>query len=61
MKATKLHAYWQKVCSDEKRAQQRNAMLVREFERIDSHLAAMSARTQRLDFLKVRNYHLELK
>jgi hypothetical protein len=28
-------------------------MLVREFERIDAHLASMSARTQRLDFLKV--------
>ncbi|XP_076441601.1 uncharacterized protein LOC143280800 [Babylonia areolata] len=52
LKATKLHTYWKKICADEKRAQQRNAMLMREFERIDSHLASMSARTQRLNFLK---------
>ena len=53
LKATKLHTYWKKLCADEKRAQQRNAMLVREFERIDAHLSSMTARTERLNFLKV--------
>ncbi|KAK7476228.1 hypothetical protein BaRGS_00032504, partial [Batillaria attramentaria] len=52
MRAAKLHTYWKKICADEKRAQQRNAMLVREFERIDSHLNSMAARTERLNLLK---------
>ncbi|XP_025104308.1 centrosomal protein kizuna-like [Pomacea canaliculata] len=52
MKATQLQTYWKKICADEKRAQQRNAMLMREFERIDAHLVSTAARTERLQFLK---------
>lgn len=53
MKATQLQTYWKKICADEKRAQQRNAMLMREFERIDAHLVSTAARIERLQFLKV--------
>ena len=53
MKASRLQAYWKKICDDEKRAKQRNEMLIREFERIDAHMAEMNARTQRLALMKV--------
>ncbi|XP_005106825.1 centrosomal protein kizuna [Aplysia californica] len=52
MKATRLQTYWRKICDDEKRAKQRNEMLIREFERIDAHMAEMNARTQRLALMK---------
>lgn len=55
LKAARLHSYWKKICMDEKRAQQRNIMLVREFERIDAHLSSLEARKERLNFLKVRD------
>ena len=53
MKATRLNAYWKKICEDERRAKQRNEMMMREFERIDAHMAEMNARTQRLAMVKV--------
>ncbi|RUS78547.1 hypothetical protein EGW08_013690 [Elysia chlorotica] len=52
MKATRLNAYWRKICEDERRAKQRNEMMMREFERIDAHMAEMNARTQRLASVK---------
>ncbi|GFR69060.1 flocculation protein FLO11-like [Elysia marginata] len=52
MKATRLNAYWRKICEDERRAKQRNEMMIREFERIDAHMAEMNARTQRLALVK---------
>ncbi|XP_050405162.1 uncharacterized protein LOC126820973 isoform X3 [Patella vulgata] len=52
LKAVRLNNYWKKLCDDEKRSKERNAQLLREFERIDSHLSSMGARTEKLQFLK---------
>ncbi|CAL1540976.1 unnamed protein product [Lymnaea stagnalis] len=52
MKATRLHTYWKKICEDERRAKQRNEMLLREFQRIDTHMSEMNARTQKLALMK---------
>ncbi|KAK6182431.1 hypothetical protein SNE40_010127 [Patella caerulea] len=52
LKAVRLNNYWKKLCDDEKRSKERNAQLLREFERIDSHLQSMGARTEKLRFLK---------
>ena len=60
MKATRLNAYWRKICEDERRAKQRNEMMMREFERIDAHMAEMNARTQRLALVKVKRMVIKI-
>ncbi|KAJ8309348.1 hypothetical protein KUTeg_014222 [Tegillarca granosa] len=52
LRATKLQSYWKRVCEDQKRSQQRNEQILRDLDRMDSHLASMSARTQKLKLLK---------
>ncbi|CAG5133942.1 unnamed protein product, partial [Candidula unifasciata] len=52
MKASRLHTYWRKICEDERRAKQRNEMLMRDLERIDNHMAELNARTQSLALMK---------
>ncbi|XP_059167440.1 centrosomal protein kizuna-like [Physella acuta] len=52
MKASRLYTYWRKVCEDERKAKQRNEMLLRDFQRIDSHMSELNARTQRLALMK---------
>ncbi|KAK6997714.1 centrosomal protein kizuna [Biomphalaria glabrata] len=52
LKAAKLHTYWKKVCEDEQKAKQRNEMILREFQRIDSHMAELEARTRRMAQVK---------
>ncbi|ESO94328.1 hypothetical protein LOTGIDRAFT_232557 [Lottia gigantea] len=52
LKVVKLNNYWKKVCQDEQRSKERNEQLLREFERIDSHLASMGDRTEKLRALK---------
>jgi hypothetical protein len=41
------------VCEDQRRSHQRNQNIIQEFSRIDSHLSAVSAKTERLRLLKV--------
>ncbi|OWF53393.1 centrosomal protein kizuna-like isoform X2 [Mizuhopecten yessoensis] len=52
LRAAKLKTYWKKICDDQKRAQERNDRIVQEFERIDTFLAASTARTEKLRLLK---------
>ncbi|KAK2148770.1 hypothetical protein LSH36_484g04103 [Paralvinella palmiformis] len=52
LKAIRLENYWKKICEDEKRSQLRNEKLLQEFERVDSHMATLSARTERLRAMK---------
>ncbi|XP_033735492.1 centrosomal protein kizuna-like isoform X2 [Pecten maximus] len=52
LRAAKLKSYWKKICDDQKRAQERNDRIVQEFERIDTFLAASTARTEKLRLLK---------
>ncbi|KAH9509194.1 hypothetical protein Btru_049333 [Bulinus truncatus] len=52
LKAAKLHSYWKRICEDERRAKQRNEMILREFQRIDTHMSELNARTQRLALMK---------
>ncbi|XP_060070602.1 centrosomal protein kizuna-like isoform X2 [Ylistrum balloti] len=52
LRAAKLKSYWKKICDDSKRAQERNDRIVQEFERIDTFLAASTARTEKLRLLK---------
>ncbi|XP_069118580.1 centrosomal protein kizuna-like isoform X2 [Argopecten irradians] len=52
LRAAKLKSYWKKICNDQKRAQERNDRIVQEFERIDTFLAASTARTEKLRLLK---------
>lgn len=53
LRATRLQSHWRKICEDQRRSQQRNEQIIREFERIDTHLSSMSSRTERLRLLKV--------
>lgn len=53
LRAAKLQAYWKRICDDERRSQQRNQNILRDFSRIDSHLTAVSNKTERLRLLKV--------
>ncbi|XP_062584557.1 centrosomal protein kizuna-like isoform X2 [Saccostrea cucullata] len=52
LRASKLQAYWKRVCEDQRRSQQRNQNIIREFSRIDTHLTTVSAKTERLRLLK---------
>ncbi|XP_071796439.1 uncharacterized protein [Asterias amurensis] len=52
VRASKLQSYWTKICEDERRSKARNDQLLREYERVDAHVAALSARTDRLKLLK---------
>jgi hypothetical protein len=53
LKAIRLQNYWKKICEDEKRSQWRNEQLLRDFDRVESHMATLSARTDRLRTMKV--------
>lgn len=53
MKASRLHTYWRQICDNERQAKQRNETLMRDFERIDSHMSKLNARTQSLALMKV--------
>ncbi|BFZ11630.1 hypothetical protein BsWGS_14669 [Bradybaena similaris] len=52
MKASRLHTYWRQICDNERQAKQRNEMIIRDFERIDSHMSKLNARTQSLALMK---------
>ncbi|XP_022089106.1 uncharacterized protein LOC110978421 [Acanthaster planci] len=52
VRASKLQSYWAKVCEDERRSRARNEQLLREYERVEAHVAALSARTDRLRLIK---------
>ncbi|CAG2235405.1 unnamed protein product [Mytilus edulis] len=52
LRATRLQSYWRKICEDQRRSQQRNDQILKEFDRIDAHLGNLSARTERLRLLK---------
>ncbi|XP_046575608.1 LOW QUALITY PROTEIN: centrosomal protein kizuna-like [Haliotis rubra] len=52
LKAVRLHNYWKKICEDERRSKQRNEQIRREFERIDTHMASLGSRTEKLRILK---------
>ncbi|XP_071164098.1 centrosomal protein kizuna-like isoform X4 [Mytilus edulis] len=52
LRATRLQSYWRKICEDQRRSQQRNDQILKEFYRIDAHLGNLSARTERLRLLK---------
>ncbi|XP_038075188.1 mediator of RNA polymerase II transcription subunit 15-like [Patiria miniata] len=52
VRASKLQSYWTKICEDERRSRARNEQLLREYDRVEAHVAALSARTDRLRLLK---------
>ncbi|XP_078313988.1 uncharacterized protein LOC144619561 isoform X4 [Crassostrea virginica] len=52
LRATKLQSYWRRICEDQRRSQQRNQSILQDFSRIDSHLTAVSGKTERLRILK---------
>ncbi|KAK3092900.1 hypothetical protein FSP39_008587 [Pinctada imbricata] len=52
LRATKLQTYWKKICEDQRRSHLRNQQILRDFERVDSHLATLTAKTERLRLLK---------
>ncbi|XP_041352425.1 centrosomal protein kizuna-like isoform X2 [Gigantopelta aegis] len=60
LKAVKLHTYWKKICDQEKRSKERNEQILRNFERTDAHIASLSARTEKLRFLK-QQYEEEIE
>ncbi len=53
LKAVRLQAYWKKICEDEKRSQWRNEQLIKDFDRVEAQMAALSARSERLRTMKV--------
>ncbi len=54
LQAVKLQNYWKKICEDEKRSQWRNDQLLQDFDKFESQMAALSARTEQLRTMKVR-------
>ena len=49
----KLQSYWKKICDDEKRSKQRNAQLLRDLDRLETNMANLEARREKLRQLKV--------
>ena len=49
----RLQSYWNKVCEDEKRSQWRNEQLLKDFERVEMHMADLHSRTEKLRDMKV--------
>lgn len=47
LKAVRLRSYWKKICDDEERSRRRNEQLLREFDRVEAHMAVLAERTQR--------------
>ncbi|XP_019640971.1 PREDICTED: centrosomal protein kizuna-like isoform X2 [Branchiostoma belcheri] len=52
LRASKLQAYWTKLCEDEQKSRVRNEQLLKDFNRVESHVSMLSARTDRLRELK---------
>ncbi|XP_071486888.1 uncharacterized protein [Diadema antillarum] len=52
LRAAKLQSYWKKICEDEKKSKARNEQLLRDFNRVEAHIATLSSRTERLRLLK---------
>ena len=53
LKAAQLQNYWKKICENEKKSNWRNEQMVKDFERVESQMASLSARTERLRTMKV--------
>ncbi|PIK36151.1 putative centrosomal protein [Apostichopus japonicus] len=47
-RAGKLQAYWKQLCEQEKISRARNQKLLQEFDRVETHVAALAVRTDRL-------------
>ena len=54
LRAARLQSYWKKVCEDERKSKDRNEQLLRDFGRVEAHIATLSSRTERLRLLKVK-------
>ena len=52
LKAVRLQSYWKKLCEDEERSRRRNEQLLREFDRVEAHMAVLAERTQRQQRIK---------
>ncbi|XP_035667957.1 centrosomal protein kizuna-like isoform X2 [Branchiostoma floridae] len=52
LRASKLQAYWTKLCEDEQKSRVRNEQLLKDFNRVESHVSTLSAKTDRLRELK---------
>ncbi|XP_071961981.1 uncharacterized protein [Antedon mediterranea] len=59
-KAAKLQSYWQKICDDERKSRARNEQLLKDFQRVQTHMDALTARTERLRMLK-EQYELQVE
>ena len=53
LKAVRLQNYWKKICEDERKSQWRNEQLLRDFDRVEAHMADLHSRTGRLRTMKV--------
>ena len=53
LKAVELQQYWKTLCEAEKKSQWRNEQLLKDFDRLEANMAAMSAKTERLRHQKV--------
>ena len=56
LKALRLQSYWKKICEDEKKSQWRNEQLLRDFERVESHMDDLQSRSEKLKTMKVCIY-----
>ena len=54
-KASKLRAYYLKICEDEQKSVKRNQDLLKDLQRIDSQFQAMESKLERLANLKVNS------
>lgn len=52
-RAGKLQAYWKQLCEQEKISRARNQKLLQEFDRVETHVAALAVRTDRLRVVQV--------
>ena len=57
LKAVRLQCYWKKLCEDEERSRRRNEQLLREFDRVEAHMAVLAERTQRQQRIKARHIY----
>ena len=48
-----LQQYWKKLCEAEKKSHWRNEQLLKDLDRLEANMAAMSAKTDRLRYKKV--------
>ncbi|XP_014667726.1 PREDICTED: uncharacterized protein LOC106809236 [Priapulus caudatus] len=60
LRAEKLRAYWNKLCDDERKSRAYNEQLLRDFDRVESELNVLAARTDRLRLLK-KQYEEQLE